>query len=382
MRREVFGDFHFAAFFHDGDAFHPDGGVVFAVPSAEEFAAAGADDDGAGDFAFADGDDGGGAGAGSAGFGFADAALVDAQADGVVAVGMVEADIDSGGERFPLGVEGASDVSEFCAVVFFHAEDGVGVSEGEGGEDEASADFFAGGGGVMEGVGRRVGDAEVGGDFGEGGGSDDDVVKRHAGGAAQGDVFGLKLRGFKDGAEGVGLVAGADGDFFGFAGAGGEEDDFVVVGDAGVAEEEVGAAGAVSALSDFAAVGVEDAVGEVGVGVRGGGLEEEDLVAAGPAALVVGEEPGEGGGDGEVLADAVQDDEAVFGAVHFGVREEHSAIVALGEGFLEILISPGPGRQNSSRPLPVIFWRGCGRRGIGASARFGSKPRGSSFRNS
>ena len=76
------------------------------------------------------------------------------------------------------------------------------------------------------------------------------------------------------------------------------------------------AARAVAALLDLAAVGVEDAVAEVDV-VAGGRLDQQDLVAA-DAEVAVGDAAALLGGERDGLADAVEHDEVVAEAVHFG----------------------------------------------------------------
>ena len=63
--------------------------------------------------------------------------------------------------------------------------------------------------------------------------------------------------------------------------------DFGLVGEPLVAHEAHEAARAVAALLDLAAVGVEDAVAEIGAGARGG-LDQQDLVAA-DAEMAVGD---------------------------------------------------------------------------------------------
>ena len=84
------------------------------------------------------------------------------------------------------------------------------------------------------------------------------------------------------------------------------------------------AARAVAALLDLAAVGVEDAVAEVDVGAAGF-LDQQDLVAA-DAEMAVGDAAALFGRERDGLADAVEHDEVVAEAVHFGEFQFHALL--------------------------------------------------------
>jgi len=86
------------------------------------------------------------------------------------------------------------------------------------------------------------------------------------------------------------------------------------------------AARAVAAVLDFAAVGVEDAVAEVGFRV-GGGIYDEDLVAT-DSELAVRERARARRGHLDGLPHAVKHHEVVAGPVHFGEIPDHPAIIA------------------------------------------------------
>ena len=80
-------------------------------------------------------------------------------------------------------------------------------------------------------------------------------------------------------------------------------------------------AGTVTALSDFTAVGVEDAVAEVDRGV-GWRLDQQQLVAA-DAGMSVGQAADRGRVQRDLLAHAVDDDEVVTETVHLAEAERH-----------------------------------------------------------
>ena len=81
------------------------------------------------------------------------------------------------------------------------------------------------------------------------------------------------------------------------------------------------AAGAVAALFHLGAVGVEDAVVEVGAG-QARGLHQQDLVAA-DAVAAVRQEAALRRAQGYPLAHAVEDDKVVAQALHLGESQFH-----------------------------------------------------------
>ena len=86
------------------------------------------------------------------------------------------------------------------------------------------------------------------------------------------------------------------------------------------------AARAVAAVLDFAAVGVEYAVAEVGFRV-GRSIHDEDLVATDPE-LAMSDRARTFRGHLDGLPHAVQHHEVVTGSVHFGEIPDHRAIIA------------------------------------------------------
>ena len=102
--------------------------------------------------------------------------------------------------------------------------------------------------------------------------------------------------------------------------------DHVFRGQAGVVHEAGETARAIAALLDLAAVGVHDAVGEVGAAGRVAGLDDEDLVGA-DAKAPVGQEAVLGRAQGQTLcqrpAGGVEHDEVVARAVHLGETQLH-----------------------------------------------------------
>ena len=86
------------------------------------------------------------------------------------------------------------------------------------------------------------------------------------------------------------------------------------------------AARAIAAVLDFAAIGIENSVAEVGLGVRGG-IDQQDLIAAN-AKLAVGKGPGAFGGHVNRLAHSIEDHEIVAGAMHFCEVPDHVGIIA------------------------------------------------------
>jgi hypothetical protein len=75
------------------------------------------------------------------------------------------------------------------------------------------------------------------------------------------------------------------------------------------------ATGAIAALLDFPAIGIKDPVTKIGIG-PGRGLNDQDLVATNPEAAVR-EPPAEGGRGFKRLAQSINDDKVIAGAVHF-----------------------------------------------------------------
>ena len=81
------------------------------------------------------------------------------------------------------------------------------------------------------------------------------------------------------------------------------------------------AARAIAAMLDFAAVGIEDAIAEIGLGMLGR-LDQQDLVGA-DAEMAVGQGPRPLGGHFYGLAHAVEHDKVVAGTLHFGEVPDH-----------------------------------------------------------
>jgi hypothetical protein len=78
---------------------------------------------------------------------------------------------------------------------------------------------------------------------------------------------------------------------------------------------------AVAALLHFATVGVENAIAEIATGV-GRLFHQQDLVGADAEAAVAQQAPLRRR-EVDLLGDAVDDDEVIAGAVHFGEFEFH-----------------------------------------------------------
>jgi hypothetical protein len=100
----------------------------------------------------------------------------------------------------------------------------------------------------------------------------------------------------------------------------------VFVGQALLVDEAHEAARTVAAVFDLAAVGVEDPVAEIGVR-HGGAFDQQDLVGA-HAPVAIGQGAHTRRRQVDVLAHAVQDDEIVARAVHFGEVPDHGPIIA------------------------------------------------------
>ena len=83
---------------------------------------------------------------------------------------------------------------------------------------------------------------------------------------------------------------------------------------------------AVAAVLDLAAIGVENPVAKIRLGVRGR-VDQQYLIAAN-AELAVSEGPGAFGGHVDGLAHPVQDHEIVAGAMHFCEVPDHVGIIA------------------------------------------------------
>ena len=109
---------------------------------------------------------------------------------------------------------------------------------------------------------------------------------------------------------------------------------------------------AVAALLDLAAVGIEDAVAEIGVGA-GGRLHQQDLVAA-DAEVAVGDEAQLVRRQRDGLAYAVDDHEVVAGAVHLGEAQPHAAHYPA--AMQSNARGADPGRPISSRPAHPPAW--------------------------
>ena len=135
------------------------------------------------------------------------------------------------------------------------------------------------------------------------------------------------------------------------------------------------AARAVAALLHFTAVGVEDAVAEIGFAVVRR-LDDQDLVAA-HAAMAIGEMFQLGWTQGESFTGAIQDHEIVTRSLHLGERQLHAALRTQA-AIRSIDASSSSGWMGRDRtvletfsetgretPLAMLAYAGCWCSGIG-----------------